>query len=135
MVQIPLFLPSFPIYLQLIDGLTFSVLCLACSRTALSNSAIQVIKKDTQLLTVLRIWRHFQNLKTRPAGLWGSRIPRTSQDLALVSIDTLLRRVAILQPAWPSIFQRSRPRIVCCRWCVGRISYVHGFATSPPFAK
>ena len=43
MAQIPPSLPSFPIYLQLIDGLTFSVLCLACSRTALS----MVINEDT----------------------------------------------------------------------------------------
>jgi len=47
MAQIPPSLPPFPIYLQLIDGLTVSVLCLACSRTALSNSVIQVINEDT----------------------------------------------------------------------------------------
>jgi hypothetical protein len=85
MAQIPPSLPSFPIYLQLIDGPTFSVLCLACSRTALSNSAIQVINKDIRLLPVLRIWKQFQNLETRPASLWGSHIPM--RDLVSTTAD------------------------------------------------
>src|ERR1019366_431981 len=33
--------------------------------------------RTPRLLTVLHIWKHFQNLETRPASLWGSHIPIT----------------------------------------------------------